>query len=237
MWIGGATVEGGVEQAVGHLVRFSRDPTVQSVTALLPRLNVVHDGSFTGTFGDDPTFPYTRVVVSALQACTAPRGQYDRLFAAVPFQAPTIDILEDQSGELVLNPAKHEIMLLHGTSQDAATAIGAQGFRASPGGAYGPGVYLTDNLHKATNYGTAIQGPGYVIRHVVVCRVLMGNALVARDKCRSGLQRGNGAFDSIVAPQTAILESGSWGPYYNECVVIDPERVLPMFIATLTCYE
>ena len=238
MWVGCATVEG-VETAVEPLLKFSREPTVASLTVLLPRLNVVHDGVFTGTFGDDPTFPYTRVVVTGLQACAAPRGAYDRLLATeVPFQAPAIDVLEDQSGELVLNPAKHEIMLLHGTSQETAATIAAEGFRASREGAYGPGVYLTDNLHKATNYGTAIrQSDGSVIRHVVVCRVLMGNALVARDKCRSGLQRGDGAFDSIVAPQTSILESGNFGPYYNEFVVFDTARVLPMFIARLTCFS
>ena len=44
----------------------------------------------------------------------------------------------------------------HGTDPDAARSIIANGFRPSPGGMLGAGVYWSDQESKARNYGTAI---------------------------------------------------------------------------------
>ena len=93
-----------------------------------------------------------------------------------------------------------EVWLYHGTSEWGAKNILQSGFdpekyckyeyllKSFPRG-YGPlgrGTYLTDNFAKSATYVNAMVEDDETPRHILVCRVLLGNIKIALKKDRKG---------------------------------------------------
>jgi hypothetical protein len=178
--------------------------------------------------------------------------------------SPIADLIEDP--QLCLDAGANTVILFHGTGgltkkpknyeglwipEPCHEAILRDGFRVSEKAAYGPAVYLTDNIHKATNYGQIVEtvdvGTNFPKhrRWIIVAEVQLGNVLVTRHRMKSGLKTDE--VDTIAAPRATRLKSkndlahklgaplGVGSPIFTEFAVRDPRRVRPLYAFLVEC--
>lgn len=110
-------------------------------------------------------------------------------------------------------------VMYHGTSSRCAQSILSQGFRQSPDGMLGPGVYLSRSLEKASRY--PINHPEWD-RVVIKVRANVGNVIVIkRQNHRMQKTWHSHGYDTAwVPPNCGMVKSG-----LEENCIWDPERV------------
>lgn len=107
------------------------------------------------------------------------------------------------------------VIMYHGTTLDNARHIMREGFRASTEGLLGPGVYLSRDLAKASNYGEAI----------VEVRAAIGRCVVINSK-NARLKKNwhaHGYDSAWIPPQSNVSKSA-----LEEHCIFDPSRVAPV---------
>lgn len=129
-----------------------------------------------------------------------------------------------------LDASLNELLLWHGTNEDAATAIAKGGFhiprgeRAKHGKRFGEGAYFAEALAKSLDYAVADRSGLY---YVLLCRITCGEFYYTESSTASGAHNAAQAEgkDSVLAnPMKA-------GP--REYIVLDESQVYPEFILHL----
>lgn len=129
--------------------------------------------------------------------------------------------LSGDEGELGLCEAAsgRSYIMYHGTTRQNAYSIQATGFRQSPGGMLGRGVYLSRDLEKARCY--PINHPDWD-KVVIKVRVNVGK-VIAINRQRHALQKtwhDHGYDSAWVPPNCGMVKSGR-----EEDCVWNPKRI------------
>lgn len=136
--------------------------------------------------------------------------------------------LTDQVWEKLIalneNEVRHPIITFHGTSAEAREAILNEGYKApginggkrSHGAMYGPGVYTSHFLHKASTYGE---------KTLLVNIVFLGKAKLIAPYSGAVKAPVNGVYPDGV--NTRIVFG------LDQVVSGDPERVVPIGLVTI----
>lgn len=120
------------------------------------------------------------------------------------------------NGLPVLNARIGEVWLYHGSSYENIKSIIENNFepekycRREPLGGYGPlgrGTYFTDNFAKAATYVNARSENSVEPRHILICRVVLGNIKIQKSKDRmANNNKGlSPQFQSIYAPSKLLV--------------------------------
>jgi len=127
-----------------------------------------------------------------------------------------------------MQPGLNEMLLWHGTSQQAAEAIAEEGFvvaDARHGRRFGNGVYLAEDLTKSLDYcKSAANGVNYVL----LCRATCGHIYYTEKDWDSGADS-----PAKAAGCTCVLANPSKkGP--REYILFDQSQVYPEYIVEMT---
>lgn len=130
-----------------------------------------------------------------------------------------------------MQPGLNEMLLWHGTSQQAAEAIAEEGFvvaDARHGRRFGNGVYLAEDLTKSLDYcKSAANGVNYVL----LCRATCGHIYYTEKDWDSGADS-----PAKAAGCTCVLANPSKkGP--REYILFDQSQVYPEYIVEMTRIE
>eukprot|EP00929_Paragymnodinium_shiwhaense_P035919 TRINITY_DN19321_c0_g1_i1.p1 TRINITY_DN19321_c0_g1~~TRINITY_DN19321_c0_g1_i1.p1 ORF type:complete len:836 (-),score=127.93 TRINITY_DN19321_c0_g1_i1:180-2687(-) len=143
---------------------------------------------------------------------------------------PVPDLLDDLDRSRALDSGVNEVYLFHGTTEDNAKIIAAQGFdsRLAADGLYGKGTYFAHEACKALQYSRGAA--------VIVSRVVLGDPYYApradtsmrRPPAKSSITHE--LYDSVVAnPGT---DKGSGSQVHREYIIFEGAQAYPEFIAT-----
>merc|ERR1712166_1586392 len=123
----------------------------------------------------------------------------------------------------------HEAYLYHGTNPSSSMSILKSGFSLdhagkSTGTMFGYGVYLAECSSKSDEYATDDGGGTYPgLRALLVCRCLVGNALVETEPGDYSSAAKDGGFDCVVGDRESKVGT------YRELIFHDESQLFPEF--------
>ena len=153
------------------------------------------------------------------------------------------------NGLPVLDPTVGEVWLYHGTSEWGVNSILQSGFdpakycvfehvlKIIPRG-YGPlgqGTYLTDNFAKSATYVNATAEDDEAPRHILICRVLLGNIKVVPEKDRKACDNTDlpaQGFHSAYGPRQDAYPGSKFD--CNEFCINDGAQIYPEYVIKYT---
>jgi len=155
----------------------------------------------------------------------------------LPALDPCVHGLTSLIDGLHLDISMNEVLLGHGCSEEAASAIVKDGFDirftgAKGGSMYGQGLYFSHELCKVNQY-TDTQGPSH-LRHLIIARVTLGDHCFLtgprQQERLPPLRNGEKSRhdSSVVNPQYS--QSGQQAHW--ECVIFDGTQAYPELLIT-----
>ena len=141
-------------------------------------------------------------------------------------------LAEFHGGEVIstenMAPGLNEMLLWHGTSQEAAEAIAETGFRVQTSGAhgrrFGDGVYLADDVSKSLSYCTSSCTENGNVKYVLLCRAVCGHIHYTEE--RSHPEATSEA--AKLGKQCVLAHPDRSGP--REYIVLKTAHVYPEYI-------
>ncbi|CAF0831952.1 unnamed protein product [Adineta steineri] len=153
------------------------------------------------------------------------------------------------NGLPVIDPTVGEVWLYHGTSEWGVNSILQSGFDPAKycvnervlkifRRGYGPlgrGTYLTDNFAKSATYVNATVEDDEAPRHILICRVLLGNIKVVPEKNRKNCDNTDllaQGFHSTYGPRQDAYPESQFD--CNEFCINDGAQIYPEYVIKYT---